>query len=338
MVGGTQVRDASSASRFFVDIADLDRASLSRAEIGFLAHGVAVDPQRPACAVVFEKWGPGAALVDLAQARHVSPILATRGREFYGHGTFTKGGDALLVVETDLATKAGVISVRHRDSHEVSGEFPSYGAAPHDCVLVDDGRTLVVTNGGGELGSSDAPCVTYVDVATQTLREKVTFSDPKINTGHIAIAADGSFAVCSAPRLGLPTTEAGGITLRRGKRKAERMRVPKATVARLEGESLSVIIVGRTAVVTTPAGGVVTFWDLDRQKLVHSIDLEKPRGVCVTQDEALIAIAYGAMPRVTFVDSRTFEPVSVEGAPDDGCFSGSHLFLWAEGHDLLAAA
>lgn len=338
MVGGTAGRDAGGAPIHSVDVADLDRGTLARIPVSFLAHGVAVDPQRPSHAAVFEKWGSGAALVDLAGGRFVAPIAPTAGRHFYGHGTFTRGGEELLVVETDLATKMGVISVRERTTLAPVGELPSFGAAPHDCVLFDGGRTLVVTNGGGPLGTDLAPSVAYIDVATRALKELVTFSDPKINAGHIALADDGSFAVCSAPRNGLAADALGGITLRRGRRKPERMRAPKAVFDRLLGESLSVVVRGRTAAVTTPVGGLVTFWDLDRQKLVHTIDLERPRGLAVTQDGALIAIAYGNAPRLCFVDGDTFAPVAIDGAPREGCFSGSHLFLWREGASLLASA
>lgn len=338
MVGGTQGLDADGATVRAVDIADLDRGTLTRIPVPFLGHGVAVDPRRPTHAAVFEKWGPGAALLDLASGRAVEPIRATEGREFYGHGTFTADGGELLVVETDLATKMGVISVRDRASLAPVGELPSYGAAPHDCVLFDGGKTLVVTNGGGSLGSDLAPSVAYIDVATRKLVELVTFSDPKINAGHIALADDGSFAVCSAPRKGLGAEELGGITLRRGRRKPERVRGPKSVFDRLVGESLSVVVRGRTAVVTTPVGGLVTFWDLDRQKLLRTLDLERPRGLAVTADGALLAIAYGNAPRLLFVDGDSFEPVAVEGAPLEGCFSGSHLFLWREGASLLASA
>lgn len=329
-VGGTLGKDDRGQPIGCLDILDLDRAELRRARIDFLGHGVAVDPKDAGRAAVFEKRGPGGALVDLRAAKRLAVFSPTRGRHFYGHAVFVKDGAELLVVETDLATRMGVITVRDGKTFRAVAEFPSFGHAPHDCLLLDDGNTLVLTNGGGALGGDEAPSVVYVDVATQSLKEKVAFGDPKINAGHVAVSPRGDFVVCSAPRDGLGENAVGGITLRRGKRKPERMRTPKALFEGLLGESLSTLIHDDVAGVTTPKGNVVSFWDLDRQKLVHQLPIDNPRGLAVTRDGKNWLVAHGSMPRVSLFDRVTYAPVSAPVELPVGCFSGSHVFPWED--------
>ncbi|MFO0663329.1 MAG: DUF1513 domain-containing protein [Polyangiaceae bacterium] len=332
-VGGTRGKNERGEDLFTFDIVDLDTGALSRAELDFLGHGVAFDPTTrhgKNTAVVFEKRGPGGALVDLDRAIVLSPILASPGRAFYGHAAYDAAGSKLFVVESDLATHAGVITVRDPATFHVLGEFPSHGQAPHDCILV--GTTLVITNGGGDLEAvREEPSVTYVDTSDARLLERFTFADSKINAGHIALRSNGDFVVSSAPRAGLPeTTSLGGVTIRAGKTKCERMKLPKATVARMLGESLSVAIDEDSGIacVTNPHGNIVTFWDVSKRKLVRSLDLEFPRGVALTRNGKSFVISVGkAPPTLLEVDIATFAQAPFAGAPS-GVMSGSHLFPW----------
>lgn len=328
-LGGTFGTDEQKKPVGCLDMIDLDTGALDRIVIGFLGHGVTVNPRNPSCVAVFEKRGSGAALVDLRAKRRLGLIVPSAGRHFYGHGAYVNGGAELLSIESDLTTKKGVIVVRDGTSFETLAEFPSYGQSPHDCVLVDDGKTLVVTNGGGDIGSTEAPSVAYVDVASEKLKEKVTFGDPKINAGHVAIRENGDLVVCSAPRDGLGEGSIGGVTLRRGKRKPERMRTPKALVDGLVGESLSACVRGSIAGVTTPSANKVTFWDLDRQKLVGLLDLASARGIAVSADDRYWVVSHGSRPTVSLFDIDTFEPAPLPVPELSVTLSGSHIFPYA---------
>lgn len=333
-LGGTSGKDDRGQPVGCLDILDLDRAELRRAALGFLGHGVCVDPNDASRAVVFEKRGPGGALVDLRRAAGLTKIAPTTGRHFYGHAAYVNGGADLLVVESDLATRRGIITVRDVRTFAAVAEFPSFGDAPHDCLLLDDQKTLVVTNGGGDLGSKEPPSVVFVDVATQTLKEKVTFGDPKINAGHIAMSSRGDFVVCSAPRDGLGEHAIGGITLRRGKHKPERMRTPKTVFEALVGESLSTLVRGDVAGVTTPRANMVTFWSLERQRMLFRVDIEGPRGLGLTEDGRYWVVTHGKMPRISLFDAETFEPRAPAVTLPSGCFSGSHVFAWSGARDV----
>lgn len=327
-VGGTGGLHPQTLQPIFsFDVVDLDADEVARIDVDFLPHGFTTKPGSPHIAAVFEKRGPGAALLDLAEMRLIGRIRALPGRHYYGHGVFSRDGEHLFVVEIDLETRAGLLSVRETNSYREIYAFPTYGDRPHDCVLIDDGKVLVITNGGGNLGSKSEPCVTYVDVASRKLLEKIHFSDPKINAGHVAIRRDGALAVVSAPRDGLPPeTSFGGITLRSPKRKPERMRGPNRVMDKVIGEALSVVMYEDTVAVTNPLGGIVTFWSFASKKLVGFYECENPRGVELTHDRSAFVVSFGKHASVVLLDVHTFKPV--ERGFGDKRLGGSHIFLW----------
>ncbi len=331
-VGGTAGVDPATNKPFHsFDVVDLDADAVQRIAVDFLPHGFTTKPGSPHLAAVFEKRGPGAALLDLKSMKRVGGLRAKPNRHYYGHGVFSREGDQLFVVETDMDTGAGVLSVRETTGYKEVEHFPTYGDRPHDCVPIDDGKVLVVTNGGGELGGprseKSEPCVCYVDVASRKLLEKVCFSDPKINAGHVAIGHDGALAVVSAPRDGLPAaTSAGGINLRTGKRKPERMRGPDGVMAKVVGESLSVCIRDDLVGVTNPLGGIVTFWSLSRKKLVGFYECESPRGIELTRDRGAFVVGFGKHASIVLLDGETLLPI--DRSFGDKRLGGSHMFAW----------
>jgi len=332
VIGGTRYIDPSTrTTHHTLDVLDLDRNALERIGLDFLAHGFTTHPEKRHIAAVFEKHGPGAALVDLAESKLLGHIRTSTRREFYGHGVWSPDGQVVYSVETVLDTHAGVVVVRDSTTFKDLEKFPTYGQDPHDCFFVDSGKTLVMTNGGGDVSSAHTPCVTYVDVASRKLVDKVTFGDPNINAGHAVVARDGSLVVCSAPRDGLPPeTSTGGVTIRIGREKAQRMRKPEGVVAKMLGESLSVCLhePSGIAAVTNPIGHIVTFWSIRTQKLVHTFEIESPRGVTLTLDGRYFVLAHGTQSRLTLLSTRTLEPVASAPELSDRVFSGSHIYTW----------
>lgn len=332
LVGGTRYGESASQSiRYCLDVLDLDAgagAEPDRIPLDFLAHGFAAHPRRPAAALL-EKRGPGGAYVDLAKREVLRPIAPMEAHHFYGHGAFTRDGGALLAVETDLASGDGVISVRDPASFAVVDTFPTFGKAPHDCVLVDEGRTLVITNGGGRVGTDALPCVSFVDVASRRLIERFEVSDPRINTGHVAIAKDGSFLVVSAPRDGLPESALGGVSVRRKGGPLRYVQEPAAATGRMVGESLSVCIHERTrtAVATHPYGDLISFWNLDTGALFATFGLPSPRGVTLTLDERWFVVSFGPAASLLLLSTQPLAPVK-DPDPATRRFSGSHLYAW----------
>lgn len=319
-----------SGESYVFSIYDIDSEAFRRIPIGFHAHGFAPSPVQTRRAALFEKKGPGACYVDLVEGAVLETIAPTPGYAFYGHGSYTVDGSALLVVESNLESEQGRIAIRDVVTFEVTAEFPTYGASPHDCRLIDGGRTLVITNGGGPPGSLDPPCVTYVDVKSQKLKEKLIVYESRINAGHLDLLGRKHLAVVSAPRDELDQdTNIGAVLLRSGDQPLVRMVEPVSVTRRMLGESLSVAIHEPTGVVgvTNPKGNLLTFWDLETKTLVKSLDVVSPRGITVTIDRKRFIVSYGPRARLMMISTRTLEGASTAVTGVEG-FSGSHLYTW----------
>lgn len=332
LVGGTRYADPATQSiRYCLDLLDLDAgaAEPARIPLDFLAHGFAAHPARPEAALL-EKRGAGGAYVDLVRREVRCRLAPLPGHHFYGHGAFSRDAGAFFAVETELASNEGVVSVRDPASFAVLDTFPTFGEAPHDCLLIEEGRTLAITNGGGPAGSAKAPCVSFVDVASRRLLEKLEVSEPRINAGHLAVTRDRACVVVSAPRDGLPESALGGVSVRVKGGPLRYATQPAAATRRMVGESLSVCIHEgtRTALVTHPFGGLITFWSLDTGALFGALDLPHPRGVTLTLDERYFAVSYGPAASLLLIETSPLRPV-LERDPGTRRFSGSHVYAWS---------
>ncbi|NUO15155.1 MAG: DUF1513 domain-containing protein [Planctomycetaceae bacterium] len=324
---------------FYLSVVNLDapRLAAKLTPLTFLAHGVSPNPVKPQRAVLFEKQGKGCCEVDLKAGKVLTTIPTVDGRKFYGHGAYSLDGKLLYGTETEMDTYRGVIVVRDGETFKELGKFPTFGEAPHDCHMIDEGKTLVITNGGAALGSSGetaAPSVTFVDIKTEKLIERVTFPNDKLNAGHLAISAAKDLVVVSAPRDGVPNqaTAQGGITLRPAGAGAESMSNPADVVAKMIGETLSVSIHEATGVVgaTNPTGNIVTFWNLKERKLVKSVDMGRPLGITQTLDRKEFIISFCPDPSTAALqrfNAETLEPVPGSRF-DEAYMSGSHIIAY----------
>ena len=332
ILGGGRYTDLdTNRIEHVLSIVDLDAKDVSLISLGFLAHGIHIHADEPNLLAIFEKKGPHAVEFDLAARRVTRSIETSKARAFYGHGAYSVDGEHLFATETVLESLDGIIAVRDARTHANLGEFPSYGKEPHECKLIDSGRTLVVTNGGGS-GSEDAPCVTYIDVASQNLIERIAMTNTRINTGHSALGSDGALVVVSAPRRGLATTEPGAVSIRPRGAALETIANPVSVTGRMQGEALSVIVQeeAEIAAVTHPDGGMVTFWSTADRRLLKVIDLPHPRGVTLTHDDEFFVLSYGADASLMRVEVESLELIDDSLVPNT-LISGSHIYNWSRG-------
>ena len=306
----------------------------------FLAHGLCIDPRDPARAAVFEKKGPGAALVNLASRQVETPVRTPATRKFYGHGAFSIDGSVLYATES-LVDKdlAGMLVVRDSQTLAELGTVPTYGSAPHDCQLIADGTIMVVANGGGSYqaalearGDSDdeAASITYVELSSGRLLEKVPIASPRFNAGHLALTPAGDLAVVSAPREGLPNInqQLGAVSLRPAGKALVTLEQPASVVERMLGETLSVVINEQSRVVlaTHPLGNCVSIWRLDDAQLVGLLELSGPRGITLTLDRQWYVVSHVAerSVRLTAFSASSYENTGTY--VDPSYMSGSHVY------------
>ena len=159
-----------------------DGAILRTIPLSDRGHDFAIDPVR-GLAVAFARR-PGYFALAFSLAGRAEPVLFAPpdDRHFFGHGAFSRDGRLVYATENDIDTGNGIIGIYETTSWRRVGEFPSYGLGPHEAVLLDDGRTLAIANGGFATEpssgrepidlSSMEPSLAFVDVTTGELMAK----------------------------------------------------------------------------------------------------------------------------------------------------------------------
>jgi uncharacterized protein len=264
--------------------------------------------------VVFEKKGPGCCELDLRAGRITRRITTKKERQFYGHGVFSKDGKRLFCTEAVVgdASYKGVIAVRDGGTYALLGTLDSHGHAPHDLHMIDDGKTLVVTNGGGTFASGQAPSVVWLDWQADKLVRRRELNSPKVNAGHLAVGEGNALTVVSAPRTGMDKTAptfVGGVSFLTN----DKLHTSSHQVAKeLRGEVLSVAIDPTTGIAATtcPDGGKLLFWDAATGGLLASRDLAHARGVALTLDGQWFAVTHGKDALVTMFGTRSLKPAT----------------------------
>ena len=328
--GGTYSETQGGPKKHVLSIIDLENQDRHLTPMTFLPHGIHRKPGELNRLAIFEKKGPGACEYDLAKREIVRVIDKRADRHFYGHGAYSKDGATLFCTEANLNTLDGAIAIRASNDLTYLGDFPSYGKEPHECKLIDDGKTLVVTNGGGALGGGDQPSVTYIDVQSQQLLEKVPLTNNRLNTGHMAVGRDGSLVVVSAPRFGLGKKHLGGVSIRPRGETMESIGDPEDITQRMFGEALSVVIHEEAgiAAVTHPTGNMNTFWSINDRKLIKVLNMPNPRGVTLSVSEEQFLVSFGAQANFAQVSVASLDLIKSSNIPKS-YLTGSHIYNWS---------
>lgn len=161
-------------------------------------HDIAVDRRR-GNAVAFSRR-PGAFAVAFSSNGNGTPhIFATRDdRTFSGHGIFSRDGALLYATENDAETGDGLLGVYETSTWRRTGELATHGIDPHEVILLADGRTLAVANGGIEMSGREKlniagmrPSLAFIDSMTGDLKAQHRLPDDLNQLSIRHIAADG---------------------------------------------------------------------------------------------------------------------------------------------------
>ncbi|WP_274626841.1 DUF1513 domain-containing protein [Arvimicrobium flavum] len=128
-----------------------DGRILHTVELPDRGHDVTFDPVSRRSVVFARQPGTFATVFDHKGEAAPVTIASVGGRHFYGHGAFSPDGRLLYATENDFDNAAGMIGVYDAtDGFRRIGEFPTWGVGPHEVLLLGDGRTLAIANGGIE--------------------------------------------------------------------------------------------------------------------------------------------------------------------------------------------
>ena len=227
--------------------------------------------------VVFARQ-PGTFAVVFDPAGQAAPITLTspEGRHFYGHGVFSPDGKLLYATESDFEAAQGVIGVYDATGdYKRIAEFPTYGTGPHELLLMPDGKTLVIANGGIEthpdFGKAELnletmdPSVAFVDAGSGSLIGQLRLEAGlhQLSIRHMAIDIRGRVwfgcqykgAPSASPQLVGYATRDGVIQL---------VELPPDTLRDLRNYvgSVAVSADGETVAISSPEGNLLVAIDV----------------------------------------------------------------------------
>ncbi len=184
------------------------------------SHGMAYSAASGHAAAFARRPGTFALIFDTRRQVEPVTIHAGEGRHFFGHGSFSPDGRLLYASENDFGQNRGVIGLYDAtDRYHRIGEFDTYGIGTHDMNVSDDGRMLVVANGGIEthpdFGRTKLnldhmePSLALIDAATGALIERHAMPPAlrQLSTRHVDIDGKGRvWFACQyeGPRNDLP--------------------------------------------------------------------------------------------------------------------------------------
>jgi uncharacterized protein len=296
-------------------------------ELDFLPHGIIIDPNDKTRLITFEKNGVNAAVVDLNSHTESTKIQTDDNKIFSGHGTFSKSGDVLYCAEVDLNNRKGRITVRDGNDFKLMDEISTFGKNPHQCRLIDNDQTLIVSNTGSDSENSPAS-ITYINVQNKNLLERITLPDATIDAGHFALAKDGSLIISSAPKQ---ADETGGVSIRSNAQPIITMTEPRVIFNKLSGEALSISIDERhnIAAVTHPAANLVTFWSIDKKELFKAMSVPNPRGITLSLDNNHFILSYGINTSAILVNTKDLA-ADTDSIMQPVYASGEHILNWSK--------
>jgi hypothetical protein len=255
-------------------------------------HAMAFRGHLPEVVVFARRPGRFAVVIDHEEGVALRRIDAPAGRHFYGHGAFSPDGRTLFATENHYASGEGVIGVYDAtDGYLRIGEYRSHGIGPHELLLMPDGRTLAIANGGIRTHPDQdraklnldtmAPSLAFADLADGRLQGELRLpqAQHQLSIRHLALLEGGRLAIAmqheGSKRERVPLVaiaDGSGI---------ETLSAPEPVQRRMRhyGGSVAADPAGRIVAVSAPRGGLVTFWDGVERRYLGATDLEDGCGV-----------------------------------------------------------
>lgn len=270
-------------------------------------HAVVFDRTSKKAVAFARRPGNFAAVFDVAGSTPTQTIIAPDGRHFYGHGVFSVDGKILYASENDFEENTGKIGIYDvTNSFSRIGEFDSHGIGPHEILLMQDGKTLAIANGGIETHpdfgraklnlSTMQPSLVFLDIKTGDLIEKHTLPEKmnRLSIRHLAAIGDNGVifgcqfegAKSDAPPLAGRCDIGKGITLWAA--------VPDNALANYVG-SVAVTKDGKYAAISSPKGGVFIILDTNSGNIVKTYQMEGCGGLAATQKGIVASSNRGAL-------------------------------------------
>jgi hypothetical protein len=328
---------SDGAGRHFASAFSLDGAPLADIAVPARGHGAAAHAGRGEFVLFARRPGRYALVFSQGEARPLRLIEARDDRRFAGHGFYAPEGDHLYIVEDHAETAKGAIGVydTRRDFARV-GEFATGGIGPHQAVLLADGETVAICNGGIRT-HPDFPR-TKLNLATMSpslvLINRVTGRPVaqarlprrlhQLSIRHLNAAPDGTLAV----GLQYEGPKGDVVPLVVAYRDGALIPLDMHDEARLSLRgyvgSIAFDTTARVIAATSPVGGVVAFWAADSGRYLGRCNIADVCGLAAAREPGTFVVTTGE-GGIHRVDAGTRQAKPIHSAMARGSHWDNHL-------------
>ena len=265
---------------------------IANVDLPVRGHDVTYSPQAGRAVVFARRPGTFAVVFDPTGQAAPHTIASVEGRHFFGHGVFSPDGMLLYATENDFENRHGVLGIYDvAGGYKRIGEFQTYGIGPHEVILLPDGKTFAIANGGIEthpdygraelnLESMD-PSLSFVDARDGHLVGQLRLASDlhMLSIRHMVVDAAGRiwFGCQFRGREGMPqlvgyATLDGDIRL---------IALPETALASLGGYVGGLAVSGdlETVAVSSPVGGTIICIDASSATPISATVLQSTCGV-----------------------------------------------------------
>ncbi|MGB0662647.1 MAG: DUF1513 domain-containing protein [Pontibacterium sp.] len=287
------------------------------------AHHVAKHPIHPQVAVVARRPGTFVQVYNYETQALIADIHAQPEHHFFGHGIYSPSGELLYVTENNLKTDQSALAVYETQTYSRVNTFPTRGIGAHELVWAGDG-VIAVANGGiltrPEQGRKKLnldtmqPSLTYLDAQSGQVLEQVFLPEHlhKLSIRHIAYSPKHG-VVIGMQYQGDMTDAVPLVAIHQRGKGIEFMDVMQGAYLNFRQYcgSVRVDTSGEIAAISSPVGGIVSFWRLADRQLLAVKKARDGCGLCATQQagEFLVTSGSGWVKRFRapeFKAERTF--------------------------------
>lgn len=226
-------------------------------------------------------------IVDVDNKALVKTIKADNGRHFYGHGVVNQEGIYLYTVENNYPQGKGCIGIYDMASgYKKIREFDSFGVGPHQLALLSDNKTMVVANGGLFAHPSQPKkiinqynfnsSIAYIDAENGQLLHQYRSPDSRNSLRHMAIDYQDNVFIGAQSHsddiLPLVYSHSGENTLMP-------FHADEFIWLAHHHYTGSLTVIDDTLAVTSPRGGIISFWNTGDRSYLSKLNDSDVAGV-----------------------------------------------------------
>jgi len=276
-------------------------------------HGAAQRANSHEVAVFARRPGEYILVVNALSGERIAQIESIEGRHFFGHGIYSKDGRWLFATENEYDSGRGVLGVYDAaDRYRLVDTLPTHGIGPHEIDLLVEGKTLVVAN-GGILTHPDSgreklnldvmdSSLSYIEMNSgkQLEGQKLDPNLQLMSIRHLAVGPDDNVAVVmqyqGSRRHLLPL-----VGFQKGSGSIDMLSAPETVGYRMKNYCGSVTfdLSGELIGVSSPRGGIITFWSVRKKQFLSHLEVKDGCGVAAenTPESFLITNGFGQILR-----------------------------------------